>query len=145
MIRFIVGTGLALFALLTAYLVEGGNLPALLGFSAFTITFFLPFFGVLAVWSFRDWAKAWGHAFRPGDPGQTRVSLEIWKFSEFGCYLAGLLGSLIGGILILGNVDWTNSTLVGKAFAASLIAPLYAATFGYVCRILRTRVEALTP
>jgi hypothetical protein len=99
MIRFIVGAGLALLALLAAYLIEGGLVFGLLGFSAFTITFFLPFFGVLAVWPFRDWTRAWSHAFRPGEKTESKVSVEIWKFSEFACYLAGFLGWLVGGIL----------------------------------------------
>lgn len=145
MIRFVVGTGLALFALLAAYLLEGGKGAALFGLSAFTVTFFLPFFGVLAVWRFADWIKAWGHAFRPGDKREAGTSVEIWKFSEFASYLAGFLGFLIGAILILNGSDWTNATRVGASFAASLIAPVYGATFGFVSRILRTRVESLHP
>ncbi len=97
----------------------------------------------MAIWRFRDWTRAWKHAFRLGDKGEARVSVEIWKFSEFASYLAGFLGFLIGAILILNGSDWTNATRVGASFAASLIAPLYGATFGFVSRILRTRVESL--
>jgi hypothetical protein len=143
MIRFLVGAGLALLALVAAYILEGGLVWTLFGFSAFLITFFVPFFGALAVWSFRTWTQAWSHAFRPGTGAEAKVSVDIWRFSEFTCYLAGGLGWLVGGILILGGSDWNDMARVGRAFAASLIAPLYAGTFGFVCRILRARVEAL--
>jgi len=119
MTRFFVGVALALAALLGAYLLEGGFPLALLGLTAFLITFFVPLFGVLAVWSFRAWRKAWGDAFSPGPADQARTSVAIWRFSEFACYLAGVLGSL-------------------------LVAPIYGVLFGYVCRILKARVEALT-
>lgn len=142
MIRFVVGVGLALAALLGAFWLEGGSFAALLGFTAFLITFFVPLFGVLAVWSFETWVLAWKHAFTPAPAAEAGVSIEIWKFSEFACYLAGLLGSLVGAILILGSfenpaVPWFHS------LAALLVGPLYGLIFGFVARILRARVEML--
>ena len=143
MIRFVFGVFLALVALVAAYLVEGGYPLALLGFTAFLITFFVPLFGVLSVWSFGSWIQAWGHAFAHGSKEETRTSVEIWKFSEFACYLAGLLGSLVGGILVLGNVE-APTVPWNHALAALLVAPLYGFVFGYIARILRARVESLT-
>ena len=145
MIRFLVGAGMALFALVLAFLLEGGGATTLLGASAFTITFFMPFFGVLAIWRFSDWRRAWRHAFQAGEKTEALVSVEIWKFTEFACFLAGVLGSLVGGILILTYADWANASRVGASFAAALIAPLYGTTFGFVARILRARVESLHP
>ena len=143
MLRFVVGVVLALAALIGAYLVEGGFPWALLGFTAFLITFFVPLFGVLAVWSIGSWTRAWRNAFSAGPKEEARTSLDIWRFSEFACYLAGVLGSLVGGILILGNVE--NPTVPwNHSLAALLVAPIYGVLFGYVCRILRARVEALT-
>ena len=143
MIRFFVGLALALSALLGAYLLEGGTPLTLLGLSALLITFFMPFFGVLAVWKFSEWTRAWSHAFRPAqEAAAVKVSLDIWKFSEFACYLSGLVAFLVGLVLILGNLNVPQEQ-IARAFGAGLIAPLYGLLFGFVCRILRARVESL--
>ena len=145
MIRFIVSVAMALLALLAAYVVEGGNPMALLGLTAFVITFFVPLFGVLAIWQFQDWRRAWSHAFHVGGKDEARVSVALWTFSEFACYLAGILGSLVGGILIMGNLGGADWVHLGHSFGALLVAPLYGVTFGLVCRILKSRVESLHP
>jgi len=116
---------------------------ALLGLTAFLITFFVPLFGVLAVWTWGSWLRAWSHAFRPADPAEAKVSLDIWKFSEFASYLAGVLGWLTGAILILGNVENIDLSRFAHVNAAGLVAPVYGILFGFVYRILRARVEAL--
>lgn len=138
--RFFSGVGLALVFLLGGYLLEGGNGASLLALTPFLVTFFVPVFGLLAVWSFGDCAKAWGHAFRPGGPEETRRSAELWKFLEFAAYLGGLVAFFVGGVLILrnlanANVQWNHS------LAISLLAPMYGAVFGLVARVLRFRVE----
>ena len=144
MVRFIVCVLAAVAAWLGAYILEGGNPMALLGLTAFLIAFFVPLFGVLAVWSGKAWLGAWSHAFREADdPAQARVSVEIWKFSEFAAYLAGILAWLTGAILILGNLDGVDVVRFGHANAAGLVAPVYGIFFGFICRILRARVEAL--
>ena len=144
MVRFIVGTGLVLAALLAAFILEGGGVLSLLGFSAFLITFFVPFFGALAVWSFREWRQAWGHAFVPSDREAAGRSVAVWKFSEVACYAAGILGSLVGGVLILGNLEGATTERIAHAFGALLVSPTYGTFFGLVCRILRARVENLS-
>jgi flagellar motor component MotA len=144
MIRFIVGVGLALAALLGAYLLEGGYPATLLGLSAFLVTFFVPLFAVFAVWSFRDWTQAWSHAFRRTGRDNGRVSIEIWKFSEFASYLAGVLASLTGAILILGAFGSAQITW-NHALGAGLVGPLYGTVFGLIARILRAMVENLNP
>lgn len=143
MFRFIVGVGLAAVSLLAAYLIEGGNPWALLGLTAFLITFFIPLFGVLAVWRWGDWLRAWAHAFRAGAPDEVQVSVEIWTFSEFACFLAGVLATLTGGVLIFGNLSGADAAHLSHSFGALLVGPLYGVGFGFVCRILRTRVVAL--
>ncbi len=112
MIRFVGGLALALASLVGAYVLEGGAPLTLLGLSALLITFFMPFFGVLAVWT----------------------------FSEFACYLSGLVAFLIGLVLILGNLNVPQEQ-IARAFGAGLVAPIYGLVFGFTCRILRARVE----
>ncbi len=146
MIRFVVGVSMAVLLWTGAFLLEGGNPLSLLGLTAFLITFFVPLAGVLAVWSWGTWLRAWGHAFRKSDDAAAvRVSVEIWKFSEFACYLAGALGWLTGAILILGNVEGVDLVRFGQVNAAGLVAPMYGLFFAFVCRLLRTRVESLHP
>ncbi|MEI6569438.1 MAG: hypothetical protein WCR20_22360, partial [Verrucomicrobiota bacterium] len=118
MIRFLVGLVLALAALVGAYVIEGGTPLTLLGLSAFLITFFMPFFGVLAVWKFGDWTKAWRDAFqREADASSVKVSLDIWRFGEFASYLSGLVAFLVGLVLILGNLNVPQEQ-IAHAFGA---------------------------
>ena len=143
MIRFIGGTALSLGSLLIAYILEGGNPLALVMLSGFLICFFVPWFAVLAVWTWNQWLGAWSLAFRAGDPAQAKTGAEFWKFSEAACYLAGVLASLAGGILILGNLAGADVEHLGHALGALLVAPTYGAVFGLVCRILGARVRSL--
>ena len=64
--------------------------------------------------------------------------MEIWKFSEFACYLAGLLGFLAGSLLIFGfwPMGQEGMTTLPHAAAADLVAPIYGVVFGFVCRRL---------
>ena len=142
MIRFVMGLALALATLVGAYVLEGGWIFPLLALTPFLITFFVPLFAVLAVWSFREWMQAWGHSFRQTSAQGTDVSVEIWKFSEVASYLADLLSLLTGGILILGSfgsaqVSWNH------ALGAALVGPTYGTLFGLISRILRARVQSL--
>lgn len=140
MIRFLSGAALALIFLLGGYVLEGGNVARLVVLTPFLITFFVPVFGVLAVWSLGDWARAWKHAFSSGDPEATRRSAALWKFHEFASYLAGAVALIVGAMLILSNlaapeVRWNQSLSV------ALVAPVYGGVFGLVARVLRFRVE----
>lgn len=140
MMRFFSGVGLALLFLMGGYLLEGGDLTRLVVLTPFLITFFVPLFGVLAVWSFGDWGRAWGHAFQAGTASETRRSAELWKFFELASYLAGLVAFIVGGMLILSNLakpetPWT------LALSVALVAPVYGGLFGLVARVLRFRVE----
>lgn len=140
MVRFLSGVTLALVFLLGGYILEGGDLLRLVVLTPFLITFFVPVFGVLAVWSFGDWAQAWRHAFSAGDDATTKRSADLWKFFEFASYLAGAVALIVGGMLILSSlanaeVKWN------QALAVALVAPLYGGFFGLVARVLRFRVE----
>jgi len=140
MIRFVSGIGLALGFFWGGYLLEGGDPGRLVAFTPFLITFFVPTFGVLAVWSFGDWARAWGHAFRGGTPEEVRPSADLWKFFEFASYLGGLVAFLVGAVLILGNLQ--NADLRwNQSLGYALVAPLYGGIFALVARVLRVRVE----
>lgn len=147
MMRFVFGVVLSLATILGALFLEGGNGVSLLGISAFTMVWFVPFFSSAAVWGYRNWAKAWGAAFHSVEPAVALRSVQLWRFNEFVFYLAGFLGFLVGMILILGFTPWEGTTpdRVGRSLSAALISPLYGFFFGYMARILRARVEATNP
>lgn len=143
MVRFVVGVVLAVAVLVGAYVIEGGNPVQLLGFSALLISALMPLFGVLAIWKWKDWLRAWRHAFHKSDvAAEVAVSVAIWRFSEFACYLTGLLAWLAGAIIILNYLSVVEARW-NLALAASVIGPVYGLLFGLVSRILRVRVEEL--
>lgn len=139
MLRFLFGVFLALVFLLGGFLLEGGDVARLVVLTPFLITFLVPTFGVLAVWSLGDWARAWSLAFRKGGATETQRSIELWKFYELASYLAGLVALVVGGMLILASTD--PAVKWNQALAAALVAPLYGGVFGLVARVLRYRVE----
>ena len=145
MVRFVVGVGLALLVLVGCYVLEGGNPLQLVGLTGFLISALMPLFGVLAVWKWSQWLQAWSHAFtKSAEAAQVQVSLAIWRFSEFACYLTGLVAWLAGAVIILNYLSQPEAlTRWNLALAASLLGPVYGLFFGLVCRILRSRVEEL--
>lgn len=145
MIRFLVGLLLAVGTVVGALLLEGGNGFTLLGLSAFTMVWFVPFFLSAAVWGYRAWVDAWKAAFRPVEIASARRSAKLWGFNEFAFYASGLLGCLAGLILILGYDGWDSASApqIGRSLAAALIAPLYGFFFGYMAKILKARVETI--
>jgi len=142
MIRFTVGFILAIGTVLGALMIEGGNGLTLLGFSAFLIVWFVPFFASAAIWGYRAWAQAWGAAFHPVAQATAARSAALWKFNEFAFYLAGSLALLMGLILILTDPRFPRSAWY-HPIGAALLAPLYGFFFGYMSRILGARVEAI--
>lgn len=140
MLRFLFGIILILGALVGAYLLEGGNLMSLLGFSAFLIVFFVPVFAALAVWVPRVLAQAWRAAFRRGPVTDRAKSAQVWKFLETVSYLSGVLATLLGGVLIMGNwFETTATNHLTHAFGALLVGPLYSTLQALFCRILWAR------
>lgn len=146
MVRLVIGGALALLALLAAFVLEGGNPGALVGLSAALITVLGPWFAVLAVWTWQDWRSSWGHAFRAAPSREAAaVSAAIWRTSEFLCYAFAILGTLLGAVLVLGNLAGADLGQVGRALAAMAICPVYAVSFAVGCRLMRARVEHLAP
>lgn len=138
MIRFVTGVALALLFLLGGFVLEGGDVMRLAVFTPFLVTFFVPVFGVLAIWSLKDWGQAWRDAFHPQSASQ-KTSAALWSFVEVASYLAGAVAFLMGGILILSNLDNTQVKWY-TALSYGLVSPLYGGVFGLIARILRFRV-----
>jgi flagellar motor component MotA len=142
MARFIFGT-LAVIATLAFLIVfEGGDLLNFLMLSPFLVVVLVPAFAVLAVWSPGDWKRAWQDALaRPtGSPRPSAAdSAELWAFHERTCYLASVLGFIMGLVIILSNLRELST--IGRPLAAGLMTPIYAILFGIVARILGARVE----
>ena len=82
MARFLLGT-VAIFAtFVSIFLFEGGNLPSLLMLSPLLIVILVPAFAVLAVWSLKDWGRAWRDGFARADAECAPGSAELWAFYE---------------------------------------------------------------
>ncbi len=139
MARFLFGT-VAIFAtFVSLFLIEGGNLLSLLMLSPLLIVILVPAFAVLAVWSLGDWGRAWKDALARGDADSAPDSAELWAFYERMCYLASVVGFILGLVIILSNLG--DISTIGRPLAVGLMTPVYAILFGIVARILRARVE----
>ena len=137
MIRFVVGALLILATTLGAILVEGGNPLDYLGLTAFMLAFLIPIFAVFCVWDRRTWAGAFRAAFGKQD-ADPKISARLWGLFESTSYIAGILGFIVGGILVLnylGHTPWNRS------LAACLIAPIYGLFLGLLGKIMKAKVE----
>jgi hypothetical protein len=140
MLRFILST-LALFGTaIFAFVFEGGQPLDLFLPSPLIIAVCVTGFAVLAVWSARDWGRAWKDAFAkaPGSPS-AGTSAALWAFYEKACYAAGVVGFLLG-LNIIGTSVPENSMLA-RSLAVNCVTPILAILFAMVARILRARVE----
>ena len=141
MVRFIVSLILLLASLTGVIRLEGGNLLAYVGFSAFLVQLAVPFFALLAVWRLPEVGRAFRDAFVREEVSATAVrSARIWEFTEKVCYAAAVIGVILGAVLILNRVSASPEDL-GRAFGASLMSPLYGVLLALVCRILGARVR----
>jgi hypothetical protein len=144
--RFIIGT-LALFGtLLLAYFMEGGNPIDLVLPSPLIIVICVPFFAVLAVWSFKDWRRAWKDAFAAVSSAAVSSaavsSAKLWDFYEKACYIAGIVGFILGLTIIFRELGKSPEVShVYGSFAVNCVTPIIAIFFAMVARILKARVE----
>jgi hypothetical protein len=148
--RFIVGT-LALFGtLLLAYFMEGGKPIDLLLPSPLIIVVCVPICAVLAVWSLKDWGRAWKEAFASGaaagdDRGESSAavsSARLWDFYEKASYIAGIVGFILGLTIIFRELGKNpDESRVYAGFAVNCVAPILAIFLAMVARILKARVE----
>ena len=138
--RFIIGT-LALFgALIFAFVIEGGNPGDFILPTPLIIVVCVPIFAGLAVWSLKDWALAWKDAFAKGsESASAQASIKLWDFYEKACYIAGVVGFMLGLNIIGSNADVLSR--LGRSLAVDCIAPILAILFAMVARILKARVE----
>jgi hypothetical protein len=150
MIRFILGTLALLGTAIFAFVIEGGNPASFFLPTPLMIVVCIPLFAVLAVWSFRDWGRAWKDAFSDGAASDTSaaysggVSARLWDFYEKSCYIAGIVGFILGLNIIFqngGGVDLKDMMSILKPLSIDCIAPILAILFAMVARILRARVE----
>ena len=59
MARFLFGSVAIIATFVFLFLFEGGNLLSLFMLSPLLIVILVPAFAVLAVWSLKDWGRAW--------------------------------------------------------------------------------------
>lgn len=139
MSRFILVIELVLGVIAGIIALEGCNLWSYLGFSAFTITVFVPFFASLAVWKFKDLMQVWRDSFSKDKKSMTiKTSLKILDFNERLFYLTGFICLILGIVLILSTIS--DLSKLARGFAYSLNGLLYGLFFAAVTRILKARI-----
>jgi hypothetical protein len=145
MLRFVLGTLALLGTLFSAFVIEGGDPIAFLLPSPLMIVVGVPCFAVLAVWSLKDWGRAWKDAFRPtgreGTAPSAEASGKIWEFYEKACYVAGVVSFILGLNVILSSRGEVRSDDLSRPLSVDCVAPILAILFAMVARILRARVE----
>jgi flagellar motor component MotA len=141
MLRFILST-LALFGTaIFAFIFEGGTFLDLFLPSPLIIVACVSGFAVLAVWSVKDWGRAWKDAFaKETGEASAATSASLWAFYEKACYAAGVVGFLLG-LNIIGTSIPDNGMLA-RSLAVNCVTPILAILFAMVARILRARVES---
>ncbi len=141
MLRFIVSLVLLFASIGLAVGIEGGKILSYVGVTSFIVELLIPSFAVLAVWHVREVGAAFRDAFRKKTDVASRTrSMQVWDFAEKMCYAAAVIGLLLGSILILGSIH-QNVLELGRAFGATLLAPLYGILLAIICRIMKARVE----
>jgi hypothetical protein len=143
MLRFILSS-LALFGTAVfAFVIEGGAFFDLFLPTPLIIVACVPGFAVLAVWSVKDWGRAWRDAFAKerGSPSAA-ISVALWDFYEKSCYTAGVVGFILGlNIIFFEMSKHPQEFKVFAGLAVNCIAPILAILFGMVSRILGARVQ----
>jgi hypothetical protein len=140
MTRFILGT-LALFGTAVfAFVIEGGSPLVFLLPSPLLIVVCIPAFAVLAVWSLKDWGRAWKDAFSMSGSA-TASSIKLWDFYEKACYVAGVVGFILGLNVIFSHRGGVDARDMLMPLSVNCIAPILAILFAMVARILKARVE----
>ena len=142
MARFLFGSVAIIATFVFLFLFEGGNLLSLFMLSPLLIVILVPAFAVLAVWSLKDWGRAWRDGLTRGVADCAPDSAELWAFYERMCYLSSIVGFILGLVLILSNLG--DISTIGRPLAVGLMTPVYAILFGIVARILKARVERNT-
>mgnify|MGYP003395081021 CR=1 FL=1 len=138
--RFIICT-LALFGtLIFAFTIEGGNPIDFLLPTPLCIVVCVPLFAVLAVWSLKDWGRAWKAAF-VGGGADGATSVRLWDFYEKACYIAGVVSFILGLNVIFSFHGGVERSDIFKPLAVDCVAPILSILFAMVARILKARVE----
>jgi len=144
--RFILGTLAFIAVLLFAFFIEGGNPLDFILPSPLLIVVGVPVFAVLAVWGLKDWGRAWKDAFaKKGAPSAAASaavsSAKLWDFYEKACYIAGIVGFILGLNIIFQNKGNLNGEIF-RPLAVDCVTPILAIVFAMVARVLKARVES---
>jgi hypothetical protein len=140
MMRFILGTLALVGTLVFAFVLEGGKPLDFLLPAPLAIILGVPCFAVLAVWNLREWGQAWRDAFAPSAEG-AESSAALWGFYEKACYVAGVVGFILGLNVIFQQRGGVSREDLLRPLAVDCVAPILAITFAMVARILKARVE----
>lgn len=137
MVRFITCLALAIAVIFIVVAIEGGNLLALFALSPFLLVVLVPLLSSLAVYRPKDLLRAFRDVFGKKKPsGQSQ---EICRFYEKMFIVTGIIGTLLGIIVTLGNMR--DIAKIGSPLAVTLLCPLYAAIFYMVTRVWRMKLK----
>jgi hypothetical protein len=139
--RFIISTLAMIAVLVFVFIFEGGNPLYFLLPSPLLIVVLVPCFSVLAVWSFKDWGRAWKDAFASGAES-SEASARVWAFYEKASYIAGVVGFILGlNVIFMDQSLNLDEAHFLKSLSVACIVPILAIIFAMVARILKARVE----
>lgn len=137
MVRFVTCLLLSVGVIFAVVLFEGGRLLALFALSPFLLVVLVPVLASLAVYRPKDLLRAFNDAFTKKKPDGR--SEEICRFYEKMFIVVGVIGTLLGVIVTLGNLRELAN--MGSPLAVTLLCPLYAAIFYLITRVWRTKLK----
>ncbi len=140
---------LALLISLGSWLLEGGEIGALLQAPAMIFTLIPPLFFAIAATSWRAFALSWKLVFHhqaqtsPKEVEQACVYLKVFGYTSL---FQGLIGTIMGAIATLASaggftVDVVMSELMHH-MGAAMIALLWGMTLKMLCHVAEQRIRS---
>jgi flagellar motor component MotA len=138
MVRFLVGVALLLALVVGVILLEGGNPSGFIAIASFIVVFGPAVCAAFAVWKPAAIGQAFRDALGTRNDATAARSARVWALLERMFIIWGIIGWLSGAVLILSRVSADTAEL-GRAFAISIIGPIYGVFFAILSRILHAR------
>ena len=132
----VVGT----LAIFSAFLLEGGDLAALILPSPILIVVVGTIAALLLAYPASAVAGIPGLVGRAFTGGHTAEGAHLLRDAGTYAIITSLIGVLMGAIVILSNLNPARPDQIGHALAVGLIAPLYGLLLALICYALSRRL-----